>query len=129
MAKSTKTNPASPTKASKPTKIPSPRRKKDGFSNKNKIQKVAKQNHCEIKVMATLGDEEMFFLLKPGYEDKLDAYCLHLKEDLERARPVQEDLNLVAGYPRRESRENQVVSLSHGKSMEDRLFISRYRDN
>eukprot|EP00978_Attheya_sp_CCMP212_P039018 scaffold198809_cov73-Attheya_sp.AAC.1 len=77
MAKSTKTNPASPTKASKPTKIPSPRRKKD------------------------------------GYEDKLDAYCLHLKEDLDQARPIQEDLNLVAGYPRRESRENQVVSLSH----------------
>eukprot|EP00978_Attheya_sp_CCMP212_P024183 scaffold75607_cov41-Attheya_sp.AAC.1 len=65
MAKSAKTNPASPTKASKLTKIPSPRRKKD------------------------------------GYEDKLDAYCLHLKEDLDRARPIQEGLNLVAGYPQR----------------------------
>jgi hypothetical protein len=118
MAKSTKTNatsPTSPTKASKQTKIPSPKRKKDGFSNKNKREKAAKQNHCEIKVMATLGDEELFFLLKPGCDDKLDAYCLHLKDDLDRRCPVQEDLCLVAGYPRRESRDNQVVALSFGK--------------
>eukprot|EP00978_Attheya_sp_CCMP212_P019374 scaffold54253_cov77-Attheya_sp.AAC.4 len=87
-----KSNPTSPTKASKPTKIPSPRWKKDGFSKINKIERVAKQNQCEIK------------------------------EDLDRARPIQEDLNLVAGYPRCESRENQEDTYEERPSLDEYMM-------
>eukprot|EP00978_Attheya_sp_CCMP212_P034883 scaffold148914_cov47-Attheya_sp.AAC.3 len=106
MAESSKTNTTSPTKASNQTKIPSPRRKRDGFSKKNNIETIAKQNHCEIKVMTTLGDEEIFLFLKPENEIKIDAYSRHFKEDLHWEGPIQENLNLVAGFPRRKSHES-----------------------
>jgi hypothetical protein len=129
MAKNSKASaPTSPTKASKQTKIPSPARKKNGFVNRKKMKVKRnndKPNHCEIKVLATLGDEEMYFLLKPGNDGKLDAYCKHLKDDLDRCRPIQEAMDMVAGFPRRESRENQQVALSHGKSIRENSYICR----
>lgn len=107
---------SSPVKAipNSPTKIASPARKKDGFSKASKKTKASNPNNCEIKVLATLGDEELIFLLKPGNDDTIDAYAMHLKKDLDEGLSIQEDLCLVAGFPRRESKDNQRVALSHG---------------
>jgi hypothetical protein len=117
-----KTKSGSPAKANTtvPTKIPSPTRKKDGFNKANKKAKASNPNHCEIKVLATLGDEELYFLLKPGNDGNVDAYAMHLKKDLDDGLSIQQDLCLVAGYPRRESKDNQRVALSHGKFVTNR---------
>jgi hypothetical protein len=103
MAETSKTNTTSPTEAKKQTKIPSSRRKKKGFSKKNNIETIAKQNHCDNKVRSTLGDKDIFPFLKPENEIKIDAYSRHFKEDLHWEGPIQENLNLVGGFPRRKS--------------------------
>ena len=41
-------------------------------------------------------------------------FAMHLKKDLDEGLSIQEDLCLVAGFPRRESKDNQRVALSHG---------------
>eukprot|EP00978_Attheya_sp_CCMP212_P011073 scaffold27035_cov51-Attheya_sp.AAC.1 len=64
-------------------------------------------------VKTTLGDEEIFLFLKPENEIKIDAYSRHFKEDLHWEGPIQENLNLVSGFPRRKS---------HGTNFWRRVF-------
>jgi hypothetical protein len=127
MAKSTTKAGASPVKASSPSKEPdspkkaSPARgnkKKDAFSPENKYKKKpnAGAQYNEIKVVTTKGDEELFFIFRGGTDGSQDAYSLHLKKDIDDEASYTVNLCLAGGYPRRMSREENVVSLSLGKN-------------
>eukprot|EP00978_Attheya_sp_CCMP212_P008197 scaffold19175_cov67-Attheya_sp.AAC.3 len=56
----------------------------------------------------------MYIVLKDQFTD---AYVIHLKGDIDNCKKIKSDLKLVAGFPRRVSKENHAVSLSQGKTL------------
>ena len=119
MAKTTSSSSSSSGKGAPSKKIASPARnyrKKDAFSpGKMRKGPLSKPNGSEIEVVTTLGDEEIYFILKGGTASAVDVYSLHLKSDIEECLPIKSKLGLVAGFARRHSKENNEVAISHGR--------------
>jgi hypothetical protein len=108
---------ASPSKGSPPKSPVRAMRKKNAFSPNNPYKKKSSSERSgnTIKVMATLGDEEIIFIHK-GNDEEVDAYMLNIKSDIDDNCPYIVDLCLAACLPRRQSKENHIVALSRGKS-------------
>jgi hypothetical protein len=91
-------------------------RKKNAFSEENmKKGSLSKPSGTIIEVITTLGDEELYLIIKGGANHDVDAYSLHLKQDIEDCLPIKSELCLVGGFPRRVSKEAHVVALSSGE--------------